>query len=575
MAEEAEHPRGGQEPRAWMEAIFHGDPFERLVVAIITSVAVLAAVITLLQTNASARAGRMGRDAQSYAIQAMGRRVTGQANMDYAWHAYQLYEELDVQALLADRFDDPAAATRYRALRTRIAGLSPLLAPPYYDPESSTSPNVERYEADTYLVEATALAERYAVASSLNNAWTAKANAYVTHLALLAVSLFLFGLATTVAGWIRWLFLGVGLLITGFTLIWVLIVTLRPIPSVSEQAIQDFAQGVGYAHQRELEQARDAFTRALQETPFYANAYYERANVFYDLGDYESAVQDYLAAQATGRDDVNVAWNLGWTYYLLGRFAEAIATSQHAVGLDPNQVGVRFNVALAYLAAGQVEHARAEYINTLEFAAQQVAKAIETGGKPPASLWSYMDAAARDLEGLLERLRDQPRPWTEAPSHDKIANPQTIEVAAEEIVKQLKSFTTALEYTGKPPVAPLTATISPFEFAIPTYDEEGNLIRQTIATIFPEGTDKVLALFDYSGMKDGQEVLWKLYYNGWEDPSWRLIEQWSLGESGGARKPFSLSYTNLYQFTPGEFKIEMYVDNQLAQQGIFIIEPNK
>ena len=577
MAEEAEHPNpmDGQKPRSWMETIFHGDPFERLIVAIITSVTVLAAIVTLLQTNASARAGQMGRDAQSYAIRAMGCRVTGQANMDYAWHAYQLYEELDVQALLADRFDDLAAATRYRTLRTRIAGLSPLLAPPYYDPESSTTPNVERYEADTYLVEATALAERYAVTSSLNNDWTAKANAYVTHLALLAVSLFLFGLAITVAGWIRWLFVGVGLLITGLTFIWILVVTLSPIRSVSEQAIQAFAQGVGYAHQRELEQARDAFTRALQETPFYANAYYERANVVYDLGDYESAVQDYLAAQAAGRDDVNVAWNLGWTYYLLGRFDESIATSQHAVVLDPAQVGVRFNVALARLAAGEIEHARAEYTETMEIAAQQVATALAKGGKPPASLWTYMDAAARDLEGLLDRLRDQPHPWTEAPPRDEVVNPQAVETAAQEIVKQLKSFTTALEYTGKPPTAPVTVTISPFEFAIPTYDEEGNLIGRTIASVFPEGTDKVLALFDYAGMKDGQEVIWKLYHDGWEDPAWRLVEQWSLGEAGSAEKPFSLSYTNLYQFTPGEFKIEMYVDNQLVQQGVFIVEARK
>ncbi|PWH17719.1 MAG: hypothetical protein DDG58_07580 [Ardenticatenia bacterium] len=564
-----------QRPRSWMETMFHGDPFERLVVAIITSVTVLAAIITLLQTNASARAGQMGRDAQSYAIQAMGRRVTGQANMDYAWHAYQLYEELDVQALLADRFDDPAAAARYRALRTRIAELSPLLAPPYFDTQSNTSPNVERYEADTYLIEATALAERYAVAAALNNAWTAKANAYVTHLALLAVSLFLFGLATTVAGWIRWLFVGVGLLITGLTFVWILVITLSPIRSVSGQAIQSFAQGVGYAHQRALEQARDAFTRALQETPFYANAYYERANVLYDMGDYESAVQDYLAAQAAGRDDVNVAWNLGWTYYLLGRFDESIATSQHAVELDPAQVGVRFNVAIAWLAKGDVERARTEYAKTMEVTAQQVAQAVEKGGKPPASLWTYMDAAARDLEGLLERLRNAPRPWTEAPPRDKVVNPQAVEAAAEEIVRRLKSFTTALEYSGKPSTAAVTASISPFEFAIPTYDEEGNLIGRTIATAFPQGTDKVLALFDYSGMRDGQEVLWKLYHDGWEDPSWRLIEQWSLGESGSAEKPFSLSYTNLYQFTPGEFKIEMYVDNQFVQQGTFIIEPTE
>ncbi len=564
-----------QRPRSLAEVIFHGDPFERIVVAIITSVAVLAAVVTLLQTNASARSGQAGRDAQGYAIQAMGRRVAGQATIDYAWYIYQVYEELDIQALLAGRADDPAAEARYHTLRSRIAGLSPLLAPPYHDPESTAAPNMERYEADTYLVEATELSERYAAAASLNNAWTAKSNAYVTHLTLLAVSLFLYGLATTVSGWIRWLFVSVGLLITGLAFVWILVVTLRPIPAVSERAIQEFAQGVGYAHQRELEKAHDAFTRALQESPIYANAYYERGNVHYDLGDFESTVKDYRAAQATGRDDVNVAWNLGWTYYLLGRFDEAIATSQHAVELDPNQVGTRFNVALAWLAAGQIERARAEHAETMKIATQQVSVAMEKGGKPPASLWTYMDAAVRDLESLLDQVRGEPRSWTEAPPRELVVNPSAVEVTAGEIITELKSLTAALEYTGKPPPGTVAVSVSAFEFAIPTYDEKGNLIGRTIATSFPEGTDKVLALFDYSGMRDGQEVLWKLYHEGWEDPSWRLVEKWSLGESGGAQKPFSLSYTNAYQFTPGEFKIEMYVGYQFVQQGTFIIEPGE
>ena len=44
--------------RSFIEVLFHGDPFERFVVAIITSVAVLAAVVTLLQTDASARAAQ-------------------------------------------------------------------------------------------------------------------------------------------------------------------------------------------------------------------------------------------------------------------------------------------------------------------------------------------------------------------------------------------------------------------------------------------------------------------------------------------------------------------------------------
>jgi len=65
-------------------------------------------------------------------------------------------------------------------------------------------------------------------------------------------------------------------------------------------------------------------------------------------------------------------------------------------------------------------------------------------------------------------------------------------------------------------------------------------------------------------------VLWKLYRDGWEDPSWRLLEDWSLGEMGSAEMPFA--YSNLYFFSTGEYAIEMYVDSQLMQRGEFTIE---
>jgi tetratricopeptide (TPR) repeat protein len=558
--------------RSFIEVLFHGDPFERFVVAIITSAAVLAATVTLLQTNASALSSQAGRDAQRYAIQAMGRRITGYVTVDYAWHAYQVYEELDTQALMAERADDDAAALRYWALRSRLAELSPFLAPPYYEPDGGVQPKLAYYEADTYLVAATGLAERYAAAAALNNAWTARSNAYVTHLTLLAVSLFLFGLATTVPGWIRYLFVVVGLFITAMVVVWIGWVTLRPLPTLTERAIDAYAQGVGLAHRRDHEAAITAYDEALAASPGYANAYYERANTRYDLADYEGAVADYRAAQAAGRDDVNVAWNLGWTYYLLGRFDDSIAASNHAVQQGPDQVGARFNVALAYLAAGQFERARIEYTDAMDVATRQVARVTEGGDKPPSSLWTYMDAAVRDLEGLIDQLRGEPRAWSEAPAPDMVSEPEAVIAAAEDIARQIKSLTVALEYTGRPPGVSVTARVTPLEFAKPTYDDAGNLLGRTIATAFPYGTDRVLAIFDYAGMQDGQEVLWKLYHNGWEDPSWRLIETWSLGRSGSAEKPFSLSYTNLYQFTPGEYKIELYVDNQWVQQGIFEID---
>ncbi len=73
-------------------------------------------------------------------------------------------------------------------------------------------------------------------------------------------------------------------------------------------------------------------------------------------------------------------------------------------------------------------------------------------------------------------------------------------------------------------------------------------------------------------MTDGQEVVFKVYIDGEEDPSWRFVEPWSLGESGSAEKPLSYAYSNTQVLSSGEYVIEMYVDSHLAQAGTFVVE---
>ncbi len=62
----------------------------------------------------------------------------------------------------------------------------------------------------------------------------------------------------------------------------------------------------------------------------------------------------------------------------------------------------------------------------------------------------------------------------------------------------------------------------------------------TTAEEFPFGTQEVQVMFDYEGMTDGQEVVFKVFIDGEEDPSWRVIAPWDLGASGSASKPLSL-----------------------------------
>jgi hypothetical protein len=130
----------------------------------------------------------------------------------------------------------------------------------------------------------------------------------------------------------------------------------------------------------------------------------------------------------------------------------------------------------------------------------------------------------------------------------------------------------ALEFTGKPPQGAITAKISPFQFSTPVKDDPAEPGDAELADSFAYGTDEVLVTFDYEGMQDTQEVLYKVYINGEEDPSWRLAAPWDLGATGTAEKPLSLAYSDVFVLNPGQYTVEMYVNSHLVQQGSFEIE---
>lgn len=474
-----------------------------------------------------------------------------------------------------------------------MAGLSPLLAPPYFDPEADEWPNVNAFEADLYLIEATALSERFANDSNVSDAWSAKANAYVAHLTLLAVTLFLYGLSTTIVGRMRWLFMGMGTLITNVTLVWMVITVLRPVPALPDEAMVAYARGVGLAYQDEHTGAVDAFSQALANAPDYADAYYERGNAYVALGDLNRAAADYEAAIEAGREDVNVPWNLGWTYYVLGRLKDAISTTQRAIEMAPDQIALHFNLGLAYLASGEPEAAQAAYAGGTALVTQQVADGRDEGQEPPSSLWWYMGTATFDLANLLNCLYDQV--CVEAPPYDALIASDTVRTAAEELNEQLRNLTVAMEYTGQPPAAPAVVDVGDFEFAEGVYDDDGALVAYnplptqgtklrfgmvhqdegeladvSVARRAGEVAGQVFARFDYEGLQEGQLVVIKIYLNGREVTGLRLVEEWTLGPQGQAALP--LTPGTGFTLSPGDYRVEVYVDSHLVQQSGFTIE---
>jgi tetratricopeptide (TPR) repeat protein len=549
------------------------DRFEKLVSILIATITILAAVTASLQAYASTQAGQANRRAQEMSILATTTRLSGVVRFSHEWQgAYQNWSEVDLQITSAEQSGDAAAAERYRQLRDRLTGGSTLLQAPYFAP-TANSLDTARYEAETYLVEATKLSERFAAQAALGNGWDGIANAFVVQLTLLAVSLSLYGLATTISSWVRWLFVGVGSAIAIFCLLWMGVSLIWPLPETPEAAIEAYAEGVGLAYQEKDEEAIASFDKALGLKTDYANAFYERGNSYYNLGDFEKAAADYVAAREAGKDDVNVGWNLGWTYYLLGRFDEAVRVDEHTLELDPTLIGVRLNLAVAKLAQGKYDEARAEYDKTLNEAVRQVTEARAAGKEPASSLWFYLDYGAFDIDNLLFQMDGVPRPWTEAPPVEAVsADLAEMRAVAEEQQKRIKEMTVSLEYSGQPPAGPTSANASDFQFGQEVYDDQGNFVDYQLADTFPYGTNDMVILFDYAGMQDGQQQIWKIYVNGVEDPTLRVVSVWDLGESGSAAKTISYAYSNVYIFAPGEYAVELYIDSELIKRGTFYVE---
>jgi tetratricopeptide (TPR) repeat protein len=550
---------------------FDEERFKRLIALVIAVVTVISAGIALLQSDASARDDRANRDTKRYATEAMGRKVSGDARVNFDYNsAYQSWYELDTLASSAAGRGDEAAAARYAKLRDEMTSLSPLLAAPYFNTEQG-QPDINRYEADVYLVEITALNEKFSAASGVKDAWDSKANGYVFHLTLLAVAFFLFGLSITIANPLtRWIFSGVGMIITVVATGMAVTTWLQPVPDLRDQAnaIDAYARGVGLAHQERWDEALSAYNQAIQVAPNYTSAYVARAQAYVQQDNYQQAVADYERARAEGNQTASVAGDLAWAYHLQGRFDDAAAMNRTALSASPNELWIQFDLGLSLLAAGQVDAAKAEYAKGMDFAAKQVADARAAKQEAPSFLWWSLDDAALSIDSLLATLES----GTGTPPRDKLADPKVIAPAGQALNQQLKSLAVALEYTGKPPAGSVAATVSPFQFSTAVEDEQGQPGEPVIADSFPSGTDEVLVTFDYDGMQDGQEVLYKVYIDGEEDPSWRLAAPWDLGASGTAEKPLSLAYSDVFVLSPGNYTVEMYVNHQLAQQGSFVVE---
>jgi len=574
--------------------LFHEEAEEVDTIGWVVMITLLIALLTVQMEHYGAEGGQALDRAQQYAVQAIGVKARGETITGYAWNdAYRQWLDWESQSSSAEQRGDTEAAARYRAVRDRLATLTPLLSPAYLD-STSGQPDLRAFEADTYLIQATMLQERYLRAMQLYDLLMSRSDTFGMQIVLLGIALALIAMAPSKEmipnRFLRRLPFLTAAGLTIFVIGWVVQIFLTPVPAYAEDAVDSYAQGVGLAYQGDPDGALLAFDQALQRDPDYANAYYRRGNTHFALGNYAEAAADYRAAWEAGRAEVNVLWNLGWTQYVLGEQTEAIATTQEAIAMAEDQEALYFNLGLMHLAAGDIEAGRAAFQTGIERAASRVKDAQAAGDQPPASLWSYFTIALDDVDRFVTCLESET--CKTAPPYATLVVDDAVKQAAADVRLTLKNAAVALEHMASLPGAPSNETIGAFEFGTGEYDAVGNVtgfvalgdeaapLRFGLAIeeessrtideslmVAADGAAPVLVRFPYENVRDGQLLVLKVYRNGVEAPWLRLVENWTLGTAGEAVLP--LSPGSQFALAPGDYRLELYLDGHLLQEGAF------
>lgn len=551
--------------------------FDNLVTILIASVAIWVAITVYFQNYASNLSDQARRRAQQYSIEATQKDIDGTVQYSYDWQgAFQTWKELSWQITAAQQNGDKKAEERYKKLQDRIVKLSKMLGPDYFDP-SVGWPDYAKYESDTYLVESTRLSETYLAESDLGNFTDNVGDSLVVQITLLTVALSLYGLSLALQGRIRWLFVIVGTGIVGMCVLWLgwSLLTLWVRPEVNDQAIQAYAEGIGLEYQSKYDEAIDKFSLAIQQKPDYAKAYYERGLAYYDKGDKATAISEMETARSHGLDDTSLNWNLGWLYYLSGNYAKAIETNERILVDHPEVIGMRENQAISYLSMGDFENSQKQYDLLLAEAQRQVNEARQNGAQPSASLWYYLDAGALDLESLVGSLDNNSKDWMEAPEASLVTGDQAaIRDFAYAQMKRLKEATVALEYTGSLPATQQAMQIETFTIGqVTERDNQGFVtgFKPAPNNVIPFGEKSFSVEFTYSGPAPKQMV-WKVYVNGYEDQSLRVVTNADISSGGTWYYTFGYQYTDTFILSKGEYVVELYADNILVQRSTFHVQ---
>ncbi len=417
------------------------DRLSSAVAILIAFTTLIAAVAGFLQADASNRAGDLRDAAEQLSLQALASSQKAQQDAQVELGTFARWVEERTRAgnaLLATLYagDDPVRAAalqreqeRWEQIATATLALSDI------DPTSEFGPERDPTFPQRYLANATQESLRLNALQDAANEEAAavdrRAATYTAVLAMIAVSLYLFGM--TLAERSRWLrlgFLSVGLAVLGLGSAWMLQTTLGPLPQTSDEA------AAAYAHARtENLTAHDAsgyraaeteYDRAIALRPSFARAYAERAAVIFrgaspqrsgfpSIAPPEALARaraDLETALALGLDSPQTLGDLGFFSFAEGiqsgdtaLLSRSVDYSRRAIALDPGEPVYRFNLAVALVGVGRTDEARAAYEEGVARTLFLDDARTQARGEPGIEE-AYLAGALTDLELVLRYRPD-------------------------------------------------------------------------------------------------------------------------------------------------------------------------
>jgi tetratricopeptide (TPR) repeat protein len=539
--------------------------YNDLVAVAIAFVTIVAALAAFLQSWASDHYAREIRLSQALATETLGQDMRSRQREGYDFFLYTTWNEWDWRRSRAT--SDPALAERAEQVTELIAPLTPLLdeTGPYYITDTDTA-DLYSYHADINVYTTTLLAEQRAFVTASADVWNGKADGYVTVLTILAVTLFLFGLSTTVKGNLRFLFAIVATFLVIVGLVQIVGLTLGPVPDVPYGAIQSYARARAAWWSGRTDDARSAISETLELYPGYGNAHSLQADILLDDSNYDAATAAYRQALASGTDEVSIYWDMGWTLYLAGDYDGSLEASRHALELAPHLLPVRMNIATALLAQGKTNEAMDEYEAGLGMA-------VDPALAIPSS-WSrlYLRETVNDLDRLINALDGQ-TDFYQVPRLDKIADPSAVREAAVRARQRIKEGVVAIEAAGSPRVGETSAQLGEITFGLYA-GRRGDLLAQ--ADTFPRGILSLVADIPYENLPLGAVLsrrVVRMQYSGVPEylPTMGADVTWDGAGQGTLLQVMESPWPGQRGLLPGTYTVEYYVDGNLLQSGSFAI----